>query len=132
MLDFNGQVVLITGAGSPKGIGRTIAHTFARQGAQVIITDINQGGLDANVQEMKAKGWKADGMAGNICDKDSVDALVAAVVEKYGRIDVLVNNAGVSQKVTVEDMTLADMQRIFNVNVFGLFLITQAVCRVMK
>ena len=42
MLDFNGQVVLITGAGSPKGIGRTIAHTFARQGAQVVITDINQ------------------------------------------------------------------------------------------
>ena len=54
MLDFNGQVVLITGAGSPKGIGRTIAHTFARQGAQVVSTDINQAGLDANVKEMES------------------------------------------------------------------------------
>ena len=132
MLDFNGQVVLITGAGSPKGIGRTIAHTFARQGAQVVITDINQAGLDANVQEMEANGWKAYGIAGNICDKESVDALVKTVVDKFGRIDVLVNNAGVSQKVTVADMTLDDMKRIFNVNMFGLFLITQAVCEVMK
>lgn len=132
MLDFNGQVVLITGAGSRKGIGRTIAHTFARQGAQVVITDINQAGLDANVQEMKANGWKAYDIAGNICDKESVDALVKTVVDKFGRIDVLVNNAGVSQKVTVADMTLDDMKRIFNVNMFGLFLITQAVCEVMK
>ena len=132
MLDFNGQVVLITGAGSPKGIGRTIAHTFARQGAQVVITDINQAGLDANVKEMEANGWKAYGIAGNICDKESVDALVKTVVDKFGRIDVLVNNAGVSQKVTVADMTLDDMKRIFNVNMFGLFLITQAVCEVMK
>ena len=132
MLDFNGQVVLITGAGSPKGIGRTIAHTFARQGAQVVITDINQAGLDANVKEMEVNGWKAYGIAGNICDKDSVDTLVKTVVDKFGRIDVLVNNAGVSQKVTVADMTLDDMKRIFNVNMFGLFLITQAVCEVMK
>ena len=132
MLDFNGQVVLITGAGSPKGIGRTIAHTFARQGAQVVITDINQAGLDANVKEMEEQGWKACGIAGNICDKDSVDSLVKTVVEKFGRIDVLVNNAGISQKVTVADMTLEDIKRIFNVNMFGLFLITQAVCEVMK
>ena len=53
MLDFKGQVVLITGAGSPKGIGRTIAHTFGQQGAQVVICDINQEGLDANVKETK-------------------------------------------------------------------------------
>ena len=53
-------------------------------------------------------------------------------MEKFGRIDVLVNNAGISQKVTVADMTMADIQRIFNVNMFGLFQITQAVCEVMK
>ena len=132
MLDFKGQVVLITGAGSPKGIGRTIAHTFARQGAQVVLCDINQAGLDANVEELRAEGYQADGFASNLCEKESVDRLAAAVMEKYGRIDVLVNNAGISQKVTVADMTLDDMKRIFNVNVFGLFLITQAVCEVMK
>lgn len=132
MLDFNGQVVIVTGSGSPKGIGRTIAQTFARQGATVVLTDINQEGLDANVKEIEALGGKAYGVAGNICDKASVDALIADVMAKYGRIDVLVNNAGISQKVTVADMTMADIQRIFNVNMFGLFQITQAVCEVMK
>lgn len=132
MLDFNGQVVIVTGAGSPKGIGRTIAQTFARQGATVILTDINQAGLDANVKEIEAMGGKAYGVAGNICDKASVDALIADVMAKYGRIDVLVNNAGISQKVTVADMTMADIQKIFTVNMFGLFQITQAVCEVMK
>ena len=132
MLDFNGQVVIVTGAGSPKGIGRTIAQTFARQGATVVLTDINQEGVAANAKEIEAMGGKAYGVAGNICDKASVDALIADVMAKYGRIDVLVNNAGISQKVTVADMTMADIQKIFNVNMFGLFQITQAVCEVMK
>lgn len=131
MLDFTGQVVLITGAGSPKGIGRTIAHTFARQGATVVLNDINQAGLDANVKEMEEKGWKAMGIAGNLCEKADVDKLVKEILDRYGRIDVLVNNAGISQKVTVADMTLDDMKRIFNVNMFGLFMITQACCKVM-
>ncbi len=132
MLDFNGQVVIVTGAGSPKGIGRTIAHTFARQGATVVICDINQAGLDANVAEMEAMGYKAYGIAANLTDKAAVDELIGKVMDKYGRIDVLVNNAGISQKVTVADMTLDDIKRIFNVNMYGLFLITQAVCEVMK
>ena len=132
MLDFHGQVVIVTGSGSPKGMGRTIAKTFARQGATVVLTDINQEGIDANAKEIDELGGKAYAVAGNICDKASVDALVADVVVKFGRIDVLVNNAGISQKVTVADMTMDDMKRIFNVNMFGLFQITQAVCEVMK
>ncbi len=132
MLDFTDQVVVVTGAGSPKGIGRTIAHTFARQGAKVVICDINQAGVDANVAEMHGMGYEAMGYVANLTDKESVDKMVAAIVDTYGRIDVLVNNAGISQKVTVADMTLDDMKRIFSVNMFGLFLITQAVCEVMK
>ena len=132
MLDFNGQIVIVTGSGSPKGIGRTIAQTFARQGATVVLTDINQEGVAANAKEIEAMGGKAYAVAGNICDKASVDALIADVLEKFGRIDVLINNAGISQKVTVADMTMADIQRIFSVNMFGLFQITQAVCEVMK
>ena len=132
MLDFTNQVVLVTGAGSPKGIGRTIAQTFGKQGAKVVICDINQAGCDANVEEMKKMGIEAAGYAANLTDPDVVKELVNKIVEKYGRIDVLVNNAGISQKVTVADMTLDDIKRIFSVNMFGLFLITQAVCEVMK
>ncbi len=132
MLDFTNQVVVVTGAGSPKGIGRTIAQTFGKQGAKVVICDINQAGLDANVEEMKEMGIDAAGFAANLTDPEAVKELVNKIVNKYGRIDVLVNNAGISQKVTVADMTLDDIVRIFNVNMFGLFLITQAVCEVMK
>lgn len=132
MLDFHGQVVVVTGSGSPKGIGRTIAYTFGRQGAKVVLCDINQAGLDANVKEMQELGYEAVGFAANLCEKASVDELVKKVLDQYGRIDVLVNNAGISQKVTVADMTLDDMKQIFNINMFGLFLITQAVCEVMK
>ena len=102
MLDFTNQVVLVTGAGS------------------------------ANVEEMKKMGIDATGYAANLTDPEAVKELVNTIVDKYGRIDVLVNNAGISQKVTVADMTLDDIKRIFNVNMFGLFLITQAVCEVMK
>lgn len=132
MLDFTNQVVLVTGAGSAKGMGRVIAQTFGKQGAKVVICDINQEGCDANVKEMQDMGIEATGYAVNLTDEAAVENLVAKVMEKYGRIDVLINNAGVSQKVTVADMKLSDMQRIFNVNMFGLFLITQKVCEIMK
>lgn len=132
MLDFTNQVVIVTGAGSAKGMGKVIAKTFAQQGAKIVICDIFAEGVDANVAELQAAGHDAMGYAADLTVKENVDALVKAVMEKYGRIDVLINNAGVSQKVTVADMTLDDMKRIFNINMFGLFLLTQAVCEVMK
>ena len=93
----------------------------------VDITDNNLSTLFA-----KCLGIDATGYAANLTDPEAVKELVNTIVDKYGRIDVLVNNAGISQKVTVADMTLDDIKRIFNVNMFGLFLITQAVCEVMK
>ena len=132
MLDFNGQVVIVTGSGSQRGIGRCIARTFAKQGAQVIVADINEAGLNETVDIIKSEGGKADGFKLDVSDEESVKDFVQNVVDKYGRIDVLVNNAGISQKITVDEMTLADMKRIFSVNMFGLFLITQACVRVMR
>ena len=72
MLDFTNQVVIVTGAGSPKGIGRTIAHTFGKQGAKVVICDINQEGLDANVKEMQEMGIEAAGFAANLTDPEEL------------------------------------------------------------
>ncbi|WP_287771906.1 SDR family NAD(P)-dependent oxidoreductase [Megasphaera sp.] len=131
MLDFQNQVVIVTGAGSPKGIGRVIAKTFARQGGTVIIADINKAGVDETVKIIVDEGGKAEGLLLDVTSKESVDQMVEQVMNKYGRIDVLINNAGISQKVTVEDMTLDDMKRIFNVNMFGLFLCTQACMKPM-
>ncbi len=132
MLDFNEQVIIVTGSGSPKGIGKIIAKTFAKQGGTVVIADMNTEGIANTVKEIEQEGGKAFGIELNVTDKESVDNMVKTIMDKFGRIDVLVNNAGISQKVTVEDMTLEDIKRIFNVNMFGLFLCTQACMKPMR
>ena len=123
MFDLKERVAIITGSGSKKGIGRTIALTLAEQGAAVVIADINFDGVQDTVNEIKEAGGKALGIELNVTSKDSCDAMVKKTLEEFGRIDILINNAGISQKVTVQDMTL---------NMFGLFLCTQAVLETMK
>lgn len=132
MFDFDGQVVIVTGSGSPKGIGKTIAMTFAKQKAAVVIADINEAGVQETVNEIKSEGGEAMGVVVNVTSEESVQNMVKEVMDAYGRLDVLVNNAGISQKVTVEDMTLADIRKIFEVNMYGLFLCTQACMKPMR
>ncbi len=126
MFDFNDQVVIVTGSGSPKGIGRAIALEFAAQGAKVVVADLNAEGIKDTVKAITDAGGEAMGVEVNVIDKASNEKMVRDVMAKWGRIDVLVNNAGISQKKTVRDMTLEDIKRIFEVNVYGLILCTQA------
>lgn len=132
MFDFTNQVVIVTGSGSPKGIGKTIAKSFVEQGASVVIADVNRQGIENTVREIQEMEGDALGVTVDVTSKESCESLVDQVMQKYGRIDVLVNNAGISQKVTVADMMVEDYQRILNVNVIGLFLVTQAVMKVMR
>lgn len=132
MFQLTDRVAIVTGSGSKRGIGRTIALTLARQGAKIVVADLNMEGIEETVQAVKEAGGEALGVELNVTDQASVNAMVSKVLEAYGRIDILVNNAGISQKVTVQDMTLEDMTRIFTVNMFGLFLCTQAVLETMK
>ncbi|CAF1862247.1 NAD(P)-dependent dehydrogenase, short-chain alcohol dehydrogenase family [Bacillus subtilis] len=132
MFTLNDQVAIVTGSGSEKGIGRTIALTLAKQGASIVVADMNQTGILKTVEAITESGGRAVGVEVNVTNKESVDHMIAKTLEAFGRIDILVNNAGISQKVTVQDMTLEDMTRVFNVNMFGLFLCTQAVLETMK
>jgi NAD(P)-dependent dehydrogenase (short-subunit alcohol dehydrogenase family) len=132
MFELNDRVAIVTGSGSKKGIGRTIALSLAKQGAAIVVADLNLEGIDDTVNAITEAGGKALGVELNVTNKESVDAMVEKVLAEYGRIDILVNNAGISQKVTVQDMTVEDMTRVFNVNMFGLFLCTQAVLEPMK
>jgi NAD(P)-dependent dehydrogenase (short-subunit alcohol dehydrogenase family) len=132
MFELKDRVAIVTGSGSKKGIGRTIALTLAKQGASVVVADLNADGIQDTVQTIQNEGGKALGVELNVTSKESVDTMVETVLNEYGRIDILVNNAGISQKVTVEDMTVEDMAKVFNVNMFGLFLCTQAVLEPMK
>lgn len=132
MFELDNRVAIVTGSGSKRGIGRTIALTLAKQGAAVVVADLNMDGVHDTVQAITEAGGKALGVELNVTNKESIDAMVEKVLQTYGRIDILINNAGISQKVTVQDMTLEDITRVFNVNMFGLFLCTQAVLETMK
>ncbi|MGF6953695.1 3-oxoacyl-[acyl-carrier protein] reductase [Neobacillus sp. B4I6] len=132
MFELNNRVAIVTGSGSKKGIGRTIALTLAKQGASVVVADINMDGIQDTVHAITEAGGTALGIELNVTSKESNDAMVEKVLQTYGRIDILVNNAGISQKVTVQEMTLEDITRVFNVNMFGLFLCTQSVLETMK
>jgi len=132
MFELRDRVAIVTGSGSPKGIGRTIALTLAKQGAAIVVADLNTDGIQDTVNAIQEAGGRALGVEVNVTSKESVDAMVEKILAEYGRIDILINNAGISQKVTVQDMTLEDMTRVFSVNMFGLFLCTQAVLEPMK
>ncbi|MFC7395191.1 SDR family NAD(P)-dependent oxidoreductase [Scopulibacillus cellulosilyticus] len=132
MFKLDNRVAIVTGSGSKKGIGRQIALTLAKQGAAVVVADIDMDGIQDTVNAITEAGGKALGIELNVTSKESNEAMVEKVLQTYGRVDILVNNAGVSQKVTVQDMTLEDVTRIFNVNMFGLFLCTQSVLETMK
>lgn len=132
MFELNNRVAIVTGSGSKRGIGRTIALTLAKQGAKLVIADINQEGIQDTVDAIRAEGGEAVGVELNVTSQESNQAMVEKVLEEFGRIDILVNNAGISQKATVAEMTLEDVTRVFNVNMYGLFLCTQAVLEPMK
>src|SRR5690349_12237009 len=94
MFRLDGKTAIITGAGS--GIGREIALLYARQGAQVVVADVNTEAAEAVEAEITAQGGKANAHLLNVADDAQAQAAVSATVQRYGRLDILVNNAGVS------------------------------------
>lgn len=124
-----GKVSIITGAA--QGIGEATALKFAREGATVVICDLNQAAIDAAVEKCKALGAQAVGYVMNVTDRAQVDAVVASVLEKFGRIDTLVNNAGITQDARLVKMTAEQFDKVIDVNLRGVFNCSQAVADTM-
>jgi NAD(P)-dependent dehydrogenase (short-subunit alcohol dehydrogenase family) len=115
-----GKVCLITGAGS--GIGRATALLFGREGARVAAADIDPGAAEATAAAIREPGGQARALAVDVADGASVRAMLGAVMESEGRLDVLVNNAGFGIKATVEETSEEDWDRIMAVNLRGVYL----------
>ena len=124
------QVVIITGGG--QGIGFGIAEVFADHGAIVVIADLDQGRADQAAATLKAQGAAdARGIVCDVADRASVGAMVEAVIARFGRIDVLVNNAGICPFQHIMEMSPETFRRTIDVNLMGGFHCTQAVARHM-
>lgn len=115
------KVAIITGAA--KGIGFATAQRFAQEGAKVIITDINQDTVNGAVMQTP----DAEGYAMNVTDRASIQAVVDQVMQKHGRIDILINNAGITQDARLIKMTEAQFDNVIDVNLKGVFNCTQLI-----
>ncbi|MFF7767286.1 SDR family NAD(P)-dependent oxidoreductase [Streptomyces massasporeus] len=123
---LSGKSVIVTGAAS--GIGRAAALRFAREGARVVVADLNAQGAKSVVAAVESAGGTALAVTGDLSGTAVVDAVVAAAVGTFGGIDVLVNNAGVMDTMSAAaDVTDAEWERVLAVNLTAPFLLTRAV-----
>ncbi len=129
MKRLENKVVIITG--SARGIGFSIAEHFAKEGAQVIISDITQEIVNTAVEKIVTQGFKADGYELNVTNAKQVEDVFKEINIKYGKIDVLINNAGITKDALIMRMKESDWDAVINVNLKGSFLCTQKVFRYM-
>jgi 3-oxoacyl-[acyl-carrier protein] reductase len=123
------KVAIITG--SARGIGQATALKFAAEGAKVVVCDLDRKAVDEVVAEIAGQGGQAIGFAVNVTDKASIVAMVKGVTDKYGRIDVLVNNAGIVDDAMLRKMTDDQFERVIDINLKGTYNCARAVVDIM-
>lgn len=121
---LKGKIVLITGGA--RGIGFAIATSLAREGASICIADINEDGAKSAAAKLSAGGTPSHGTAVNVADQASVQAMVSEVVRHFGKLDILINNAGIGGNTPFLQTKLEDWNRTISINLTGAFLVAQA------
>jgi 3-oxoacyl-[acyl-carrier protein] reductase len=126
---LKGKVAIVTGAG--QGIGAATARKFVHDGAVVAVCDLNRDAVSETVQACREAGGVAQGFNIDVSDRNAVDGMVAEVLGQYRRIDVLVNNAGITRDARLQKMTLQQFDDVIDVNLRGVFHAAQAVVGAM-
>ena len=125
LFDITGKVAIVTGAAS--GIGWAIALDLAKFGASVVVADKAMEGAERVASEIEAAGGKAIAVETDVTDSKEVEHMVQQTIEKFGRIDILINNAGIMGMYSIADMKKENLDRTLDVNIKGVILCSQAV-----
>jgi len=131
-MKLENKAAIVTGSGS--GIGQATALRLAKDGAAVVVCDVNQAGIDETIRLVSAQGGNAIGIAGNVADRADAQVIVAAALDQFGKLDILINNAGITRDaltVRVKDgeiklMSEEQWDAVLNVNLKGTWLMAQA------
>ncbi|HSH31186.1 MAG TPA: SDR family oxidoreductase [Candidatus Saccharimonadales bacterium] len=123
MTPLKGRVALVTGGG--QGLGAAICRTLAEAGARVVVADMNQTGADQVAAEIKTKGQSSRALRLDVSDQDSAAEAVTAVTQALGQLDILVNNAGVDFTKSLDELSIAEWDKVLGVNLRGPFLMSK-------
>jgi len=129
-MEFQGKVVLVTG--SAQGIGLATVREFAREGATLVLNDLNREALDGAVHGLESEGTRCMGVAADTSKKVEVDRMIEKTMEAFGKLDVLVNNAGITRDALLHKMTEEQWTQVINVNLTGVFFCLQAAAKIMR
>ena len=125
-----GQTAVITGGAS--GIGKSIVQRFLEAGASCLAADLNEEALAALKQELAEYGDKLDVVKVDVSNRDDVEGMVDRAVQTFGQMDIIVNNAGITNKIPFDEMTLEHWNLTYSINITGAFLFAQRAMRIMK
>lgn len=129
LFDLTGRVAVVTGGS--RGLGQEIAEGLAEAGASLMLCARREQWLTPTLDEMRRSGFTVEGRTCDVTSQSDVDAVIAATIETYGRLDILINNAGISWGERPETMSVENFQKVLNTNLTGAFLFAQAAGREM-
>lgn len=129
LFDLRGKLALITGSG--RGIGFTLARGLARSGCNIVLNDIDEKRLENAVSMLKKDGFNSYGVPFDVRDEKMIDQKISYIEKEIGKIDILINNAGIQIRASLEEFNSEDWRRLIDINLTGAFLVSKSVVQGM-
>ncbi|MET3505945.1 3-oxoacyl-ACP reductase FabG [Halalkalibacter oceani] len=130
MISLTGKTAIVTG--SARGLGRGIATKLASLGSHVVVSDMNEEGIDQVVKSIEEQGWSAEAYVCNVTDEKQAEKMIEQIASNHGQLDILVNNAGINRDALLYKMTHEQWDAVINVNLTGVFNTMRPASQIMR